>query len=378
MTDSRPSLLVFSFSDIRNDARVRKQVLLFAEQYRVTTCGFGEPVHSEVSHIALDPEENIWQARSEAVLLRLRAYRAAYWRQEYVRRAVAALRGRSFDVVIANDLETVGLAAREFGAERVHADLHEYYPGLHDQVEAWVKLRKPFLEWQLRTFLPVVASVTTVSETIAARYRNEFGFECLVVRNASPKQDLKPQAVSAPLRLVHSGGAQPNRRIEVMMRGVAASDSGSTLDLYLTHEKSEYAQGLRDLAKQLGHRITVHPPLPQNDLVGVLNQYDVGIHILPHSNTNNALALPNKFFDFVQARLGIIIGPSEDMVRVLASNNLGIVTDGFDVEDVTRAVDELDVTTVAGWKRSADEAAESLSAEQESKVWVSAIAKVAR
>lgn len=49
------------------------------------------------------------------------------------------LKGREFDVVLTNDIEPVGLAIELFGADKVHADLHEYYPGLHDQNPAWVK-----------------------------------------------------------------------------------------------------------------------------------------------------------------------------------------------------------------------------------------------
>ena len=373
MTDTRPSLLILSFSDIANDARVKKQVLLFADRYRVTTCGFGEPVRPDIEHIALHESESRWNARFEAVLLRLRAYGAAYWRQSFVRRARAVLRGRVFDAVIANDLETVGIASRLFGARRVHADLHEFYPGLHDQIPAWNRLRRPFLVWQLRAFLPSVRSVTTVSDTIADRYRDEFGFACAVVRNASPRQDLSPSATGAPIRIVHSGGAQPNRRIEVMMEAVAKSSSNTTLDLYLTHEKSGYADELRALAARLGDRITIHPPLPQNQLVRALNRYDVGIHVLPQTNTNNALALPNKFFDFVQARLGMIIGPTQDMVRLLEQYELGTVASGFDVAEVATAIDHLDAASVDGWKRNAHLAAEQLNAECEEAGWVRAV-----
>ena len=37
----KPKLLILSFSPIASDARVLKQVDLFAEDYEVTTCGYG-------------------------------------------------------------------------------------------------------------------------------------------------------------------------------------------------------------------------------------------------------------------------------------------------------------------------------------------------
>lgn len=375
--DSRPTLLVLSFSDIANDARVKKQALLFAETHRVTTCGFGEPVRDDIEHIPLSAEHGVWNARLEAALLHLRLYRAAYWSHPFVRRARTALRGRRFDAVLANDIETVGLAVREFGGERVHADLHEFFPGLHDQIPAWVKLRRPFLEWQIRGFATRAASATTVSDTIAERYRREYGVPCGVVRNASPAHELEPAAVATPIRLVHSGGAQPNRRIEVMMRAVAATSADVVFDLYLTQQGSPYAQGLRALADEIGDRVSVLPPVAQSELVSTLNRYDVGVHVLPPTNTNNALALPNKFFDFVQARLGMLIGPTADMARLLEQYELGAIADDFDVDAVTRALDGLTPERVAAWKANAHAAAEELSAERQHGAWERAVAAIA-
>lgn len=369
----RPSLLVLSFSDIANDARVKKQVVQFADRYSVTTCGFGDQVVPEVPHIRLSEEESVWAGRLEAILLRARWYSAAYWRQGYVRQALRALRGSSFDAVIANDLEPAGIASKLYGASHVHADLHEYFPGLHDQVPAWVRLRQPFLKWQLGRFVSQVRSVTTVSDTIADRYELEFGFRSGVVRNASPELDLAPSQTGHPIRIVHSGGAQPNRRIEVMMKAVAESSADVTLDLFLTHETSPYASDLRALAERLGERISLHPPVKQSDLVMLLNTYDVGIHVLPPTNTNNALALPNKFFDFVQARLGMVIGPTADMVRLLEQHQLGTVAAGFDLHSVTAAVNELTVELVSIWKNNANQRAHELSAEQQQEPWEAAV-----
>lgn len=374
MTDPRPTLLIVSFSDIANDARVKKQLLLFAEHYRVLSCGFGEQLRDDIPHIRLDSSESRFVRYLEAILLRLRWYRLTYWLHPWVRRTRRALRGRSFDAAIANDLDTLGVVLRIVGDERTHAELHEYFPGLYDQVPAWNRLRRPYLQWQLRAHATRAASVTTVSDTIAERYRAEFGFDSEVVRNAAPMQQLEPGPVSSPLRIVHSGGAQANRRIEVMMEAVARTDLDATLDLYLTQQGTPYADGLAKLAEELGERIRLHPPVPQAELVGVLNGYDVGIHVLPPTNTNNALALPNKFFDYVQARLGIVIGPTADMAKLVRQYEVGAVAEGFGVDDVVRTLDRIDPEQVAEWKRNAHAHAEEASAERQEQAWRDAIA----
>ncbi len=375
MSDRRPSLLIVSFSEIANDARVKKQVDLFAERYRVTTCGFGEQVRDDVEHLRLVDSEATPGHYLEAALARLHLYGLAYRLHPRARAARKALRGRRFDAAVANDLDTLGVAFEAVGPDRTHADLHEFFPGLHDQLPHWVRIRKPFHEWALRRFAARAGSATTVSDTIAERYAAEFGFACGVVRNAAPYFELQAQPVGAPIRIVHSGGAQQNRRIEVMMEAVARSTADATLDLYLTGAGSPYVRELEELAARLGDRVTVHPPVPHAELVPLLNSYDVGIHVLPRTNTNNALALPNKFFDYVQARLALVIGPTVDMERLLEKYDLGAVASGFEVQDVVEALNGLTPEKVAAWKRNAAAAAPENCAESQQQVWEAAVAQ---
>ena len=42
-----------------------------------------------------------------------------------------------------------------------------------------------------------------------------------------------------------------------------------------------------------------------------LSRRSGGLHLLPPVSFNNANALPNKIFDYVQARLGLIVGPAD-------------------------------------------------------------------
>ena len=50
----------------------------------------------------------------------------------------------------------------------------------------------------------------------------------------------------------------------------------------------------------------VHPPVTPAELPSSLNAFDVGVYVLPPRTMNHRLMLPNKFFDFVQARLALV------------------------------------------------------------------------
>lgn len=373
---SRPTLLILSFSDIENDARVMKQVRLFADRYEVTTCGFGAQPDARVRHVSFSSATSPMAERLQAVVRRLRSYGMLRDLEPYVRHARKALKGKRFDAALVNDPEGARVAYEVVDPSRVHMDLHEFYPGLHDDSEIWVKYRRPYYEWMLRHDVSKAATATTVSQQIADRYSSEYGISCGVVHNALPYQPFEALPVGETVRIVHSGGAQPNRRIEVMMEAVARSSANISLDLFLTGEGSDYAATLRGLAERLGDRVNLYPPKPYAELLSTLNGYDIGIHILPPTNTNNVLALPNKLFDYVQARLGVVVGPTEAMAERVRALNIGAVADGFDVDAVVEVLDRITPELAREWKAQAVASARQLSVDAQLPVWEAAVASL--
>jgi hypothetical protein len=96
-----------------------------------------------------------------------------------------------------------------------------------------------------------------------------------------------------------------------------------------------------------------------------MESYDVGLYSLQPTSFNNLHALPNKFFDFVQAGLAVVIGPSPDMAALVATHDLGVVADGFDRDSVRAALAGLDPAAVDRWRANARAARPVLSAENE-------------
>lgn len=370
------SLLIVSFSRLEQDARLLRQIALFAGRYRVITAGFGPAVPGADEHIEipLPPagRRRRLRAHLEAILLRAKAYRVMTATDPLHRSAHRRLHHLRPNRVIANDINTLPLALSLADDSRVHADLHEFYPGLHDDVPAWVRLRRPYLEWLIRTYARRAASVTTVGAGLRDAYR-PYGIDAAVVTNAPAFVDRSPRPPSSPVRIVHAGAALPTRRIERMMRAVAASSAEVVLTVYLTPNNPAYLAKLRDLAATLGDRVRFEAPVPHGELLDMLSTHDVGIHVLPPTVTNQALALPNKFFDFVQARLGVIVGPTPGMAGLVTDYHLGLITDGFEEDEIRRAIDEVSSARVVEWKSAADKAARPLSAERQLDAWVRAV-----
>lgn len=364
-------MLILSFSPIASDARVLKQVALLREGYRVTTCGYGPAPEGVEDHIRIPDDRQIWRYPRAAVMLR--QYRRAYWGNAAIAFARDALRGRAFEVVLADDVDAVGLALALEPSGGVHADLHEYSPRQHEEVLRFRWFVAPFIEWMNRRFVARAASWSTVSEGIAREYARRFGFRPDVVTNAAPYVQASPTPVGTPIRLVHSGAALRNRHLGVLIDGVAGARSGATLDLFLTANDAAYLAELRAVVAGTGGRVRLHDPVPYAQLAATLRQYDVGVHILPPVNFNNRWALPNKIFDYVQARLGVIVGPSPEMAEYVRRYRIGAVTEDFSAEALSETIDALEPDAVAAMKAAADASARELSSESQVLVWKRAI-----
>lgn len=371
---TKPRLLILSYSNIAADARVLKQVELFAGSYDVTTCGFGESPLDTVSHVRLPDDATVDQRNRNDLILR--RYKKMYWGIPAIRATQTALaQTPPFDVILANDIDSVGVALSLKPRLGVHADIHEYAPRQNDEVLIWRVFVAPYVRWMCRTFLPRAASMTTVGGGVADEYRRVFGLTPGIVTNAAPYAELSPSPTGERLRLVHSGAALRNRHIHTMMEAVRRADADIALDLYLMPNDPEYVAELRDLAST-SERLTVHDPVPYSKLLATLNDYDAGIHVIPPVNFNNRWSLPNKFFDYIQARLALVIGPSPEMQAVLEANELGVSADGFDIDAITRCLETLTPANVSRWKDNAAAAARPLSSEVQVEVWAAAIAAI--
>lgn len=371
---SRPRLLILTFSNLASDARVLKQVRHFVKDYEVTTCAYGPPPHPEVTHYQI-PEDADFRRWTRAQILS-RRYAEIYWNLSAVKQSQELLRGQDqFDVIIANDIDTVGLALALAPRLGVHADIHEFAPRQNEEMLLWRLLVAPYVRWMCKEFLPLVSSMTTVGEGLAAEYKKDFGLDADVVTNAAPLSDLAPSPVSEPIRLVHSGAALRNRRLEILLDAVAETHTDVTLDLYLMANDPEYIQELRERA---GERVRVLDPVPYSELIPRLNEYDVGVHVIPPTNFNNRWSLPNKFFDYVQARLALVIGPSPEMTSRLTEHGLGAVAEAFTAKALKKVLDQLSAAQVAEWKQNSHASADPLSAESQVMVWDRAIRNLAR
>jgi glycosyltransferase involved in cell wall biosynthesis len=279
---------------------------------------------------------------------------------------------------LANDIDTLPLALKLSKGRKVIFDAHEYAPREFEDSLFWRIFFQRYKTFLCRVYIPRVSGMTTVCQGIADTYKKETGIEPMVVTNAPDFEDIGPNLLleeGRNIRLVYHGGAMPSRKIENMIRMMDFLDGRFELNLILTVSDHHYNERLKRLAER---KPNIHflPPVPMRILPKYLNQYDIGVYILEPTNFNNLYALPNKFFEFIQARLAIAVSPSPEMARIVQSHELGVVAQDYTPEALAHRLLALDRQKIDYYKLRSHTVARILSAEQNKKILLSLISRV--
>jgi len=361
----KPKVMVLSFSDIGRDPRVSRQIEFLKHSCELQVAGFGNPQKHGWGFIPLDARRPMaWQAYALG-LLAAKRYESFYWSAPRVRDAWKKLKDQPCDLLLANDINALPIAVRlsqKIGCKLL-VDAHEYEPRHFDDQLSFRLLYQPYWDYLCRTYLPSVDSMTTVCRGIAEEYERNYGVECQVTTNAPFSQPLEPSSVEEDrVRMIHHGAVTPSRRLGAMIELMDLLDERFSLDLMLLRNHPREFAKLERMARG-NSRIRFRDPVPMNDISKTVNGYDLGIFLLWPAAFSYRLALPNKLFEYIQGRLGIVIWPSPEMARVVSKHGLGIVSDDFDIKSVANACNALTTDDIVRFKQNAHLAAEIENAE---------------
>lgn len=360
-----PTALVLSFSDLARDPRVSRQIDWLAVEFSVVAAGLERPRRADVRFVGICPSGSGLIARATRGLrLMLRRHEAVYWALHWP--AWGTLQSERPDLIVANDLDTLPLGIRlgEHTGAPVVFDAHEFAPREFDDSLKWRLLRGPYATALARQYVPRAAAVTTVGQAIADAFTELTGVYPVVIMNA-PEYDpeLAPTPVAPDrIRLVHHGAAIPARKIELMVQLGRLLDPRFELTFMLVDGDPAYRESLQKMAAG-DPRIHFAPAVPMQELPNVLNRFDIGVFLLEPTNFNYRHALPNKFFEFLQGRLGIAIGPTPEMAHIVRETGAGVVSPDFRPESLAAELNRLTADDVTRFKQAAHAAAKRYSGE---------------
>lgn len=271
-----------------------------------------------------------------------------------------------FDIMVVEDLFLLPLAFSKKGKAKVVFDAREYYPR-QNEGNLWFEMVEKRRRIELcRRFLPLCDAVLTVSDGLAKEYRKEFGVEATVVRSTPHYAEIEATHCSSDkIRMVYHGAASKNRKLENLIRIFELLGESFTLDLILVSDEG-YQEKLKKRAAN-NPRIGFPKPVPFKDIIPTLNKYDIGFFYYEPTGFNIANCLPNKFFEYIQARIMVAIGPTPDMAKLVSQYQCGVVSEEFSVESMAKVLNSLTPEKINKMKNHSDSAAKILCFEKEQK-----------
>ena len=295
---------------------------------------------------------------------------------EYNLRIFFFLLKSKIDVFVANDLDTLpaNCLASWIKRKPLVYDSHEYFTEVPELIG------RPFVRsvwiWLEKLLVPRVDAAYTVCNSIAEVYRDLYKIDFKVVRNLPVCSQIETEFSEKvtnpgdPKIILYQGALNQGRGIEAAIRSMQFMD-GVLLwvagDGDLTSQLKQMVAELKleDKVRFLGR-------LPLAELSKVTPQADLGISLEEDLGLNYRFALPNKLFDYIQARVPVLVSNLPEMKSIVEHYQIGMIAETHQRKELAELMRTalFDVERNKVWKQNLRIAANELCWENEEKVLI--------
>ncbi len=297
-----------------------------------------------------------------------RAYLAVF----EIARMYEAGRGIKADFYLANDwhmLPVVRRLAQEHGT-RFGYDTHEYAVEEYRYKPDFLTTKVPMVRAIEARGLKEAAVTTAVSAGIARDMAalHEVERVPVEIRNVPNRvSDLSPlEPTRKRMRVYFHGIITFDRGLEECIRSVPLWRNEFVFQLR-GPIRPEFMPVLKSEIVKAGvwDRVEILPEVAMVDLVHAAAEADIGISTPPSTSKHNIYALPNKFFEYIQAGLAMCVADLPDMQRIMAHYDLGVPIRAVTPQAIADAVNSFTPEIVDRFKANARKAAAELNWEVE-------------
>lgn len=294
---------------------------------------------------------------------------------EYNIRLFLLLLGKGFDILVSNDLDTLpaNYCISRIRNKHLVFDSHEYYtetPELVDRkfVQAiWKRIEK--------SIFPKLKHVYTVNESIANLFRKKYGVKVEVIRNVPYKREYKAMKTRAELGLpenkkiilLQGAGINIQRGTEEMVEAMQYIDDSVFVIIGGGDVLGFLKEKVREM--RLEHKVMFIPKMPFHQLYQYSVHADIAVSLDKDTNINYRYSLPNKIFDYIQARIPVLVSDLPEISKIVEQYKIGKVIQSHKPKDIASAVNSMlnNPDQYEIWKENLSFAAEELCWENEEK-----------
>ncbi|HNT79297.1 MAG TPA: glycosyltransferase [Bacteroidia bacterium] len=288
------------------------------------------------------------------------------------------------DLLFSNDLDTLApcFVTKNIRNISLVYDSHEYFtevPELTNRPaiqKIWKRLEK-FL-------LKRITSLITVNQSIANLYSNQYRIKTFVVRNVP----LKLHSIS------HSDKSKevaqlisPHTNMIILQGSGINIDRGAeeaVMAMKLVNNATLLIIGGGDVIDQLKHlcevnhltkRVVFLPRMPYQEMMQYTMQASIALSLDKDTNINYRFSLPNKLFDYIQARVPVLVSNLKEVASIVNEYQIGKICNKVTPESIAECMNEMltDTERLKHYKRQLEIAANELHWENEKNQLIKAI-----
>jgi len=355
-------ILILCNTDLSGDPRPNKMASFLVNMADVTVIAKNRPNIEKTRYIIIDlvRKRSFIEKVGAALDLKLYHFERFLW-TKHVKKAKEVLQSKSFNLIVVYGLELLPLAHAVKGNASILFDAREYYPRQREDQFLWRFFYQDFTKYICSKYMNRCDRIITVCEGLSAEYEKEFRVQSEVIMSLPYDHDCSPSKINQDkIKLIHHGCAAPSRKLEKMIEMMDFVNSNYTLDLMLVPSSARY---LEQLKKKVINRdnVNIIEPVLFEEIIPFTNKYDIGVFLLPPNTFNHKFVLPNKLFEFIQARLAVAIGPSPEMAGIVEKWDCGIVSNDFEPKSLADKLNSIDISRIIYFKNRSDLASATLN-----------------
>lgn len=241
------------------------------------------------------------------------------------------------DLICAIDLDTILpclFVSRIKKVQRVY-DAHELFSELKEVITRG-SVQKIWLRIE-RYAVPKFTKGYTVSEGIASEFKRRYGVEYETIRNVPALRSVVPIEQRDDF-ILYQGAVNEGRGLEWLIPAMKLINSK-----LVVCGDGNFMEKLKALIGENGveENVELKGLVSPHDLYQISTRAKIGIALAEREGLNQYLALPNKFFDYIHARLPQVTMNYPEYRQINDRFNIAILIDDLKPETIAMAVNGL-------------------------------------
>ncbi|MBR5433123.1 MAG: glycosyltransferase [Bacteroidales bacterium] len=329
MKTDKKKVILFVSNDLVCDNRVHKMALtLMKADFNVLVVGRKLPKSLPLHDVPYETER-----------LRFIFTKGALFYAEMNLRYFLFLLFRSFDIATANDLDTLlGVyCATWIRRKQIVYDSHEYFTEVPELAH------RPFVKriWTAieRCLFPRLKNCITVCESIANIYAKTYGVPVRVVRNLPFLQEQYIETQRNNKLILYQGSLNVGRGLEMLISTMEFLPDAKLLIVGDGDIRVELQNLVRQ--KKLDDRVEFVGRVPYSEVENYTQMAAIGVSLEDDCCANYRFALPNKLFDYIQARKPVLVSDLPEMAQIVRQYCCGEVLQKRTAQDLAEQIREL-------------------------------------